>query len=320
MPTARQEVPQNVHLLRQRLSGRSLRLTLGLGMAALLSACGWIRGDRDAREVEVAGPLVNQADQSLLEIVTAQEELSQRYQEDPQAISSIELQRRLQNLADDYNDHLARFPEHRWAYIHYGRLLRRMDQPQDALVYFAKADELPGGDLAAVQQQMGSCLVEMGRPVEALPLFLRAIDLAPEEPEYHYQLGELLRVARAPIVEAEVLSASALDREMMRSFEKACALAPDERDYAIRMAEAHYDLAEPNWQRALALWDELRETARSEAESEAIRLHRGRVLLEMGRPEEALALAEEPISPPLEYSRRRLLAMIEARQDETTPQ
>jgi hypothetical protein len=68
----------------------------------------------------------------------------------------------------------------------------------------------------------------------------------------------------------------------------------------------------PDWNTALAAWDALAKVVSAPAELEVIRLHRARVLLELGRRDEAKPLLDLPVRPALEAAHAQLLKMMES--------
>lgn len=223
--------------------------------------------------------------------------------EDRSARDSLE--QRFGALAREYESYLADNPDHFEARLLYGKLLVTLGQHEMAIRQFLVVDQ-EHPTLPVVKQQIGNYLAETGRYMAALPYFLNAIDLAPDEPLYPYQLGLLLYQYRDFYLEDRFYDRAALDSQMLAAFRRAAELAPDERAYRQRYAEAFYDVETPDWEEALRQWESLAATARTRLESDAVRLHRARVLHRLGRTPEALRLAGEPVDPALEFSRSRL--------------
>ena len=191
-------------------------------------------------------------------------------------------------------------------YIHYGKMLRKIGQDEYSLRIFLKADHLEGR-FAVIKQQIGNYLAENGRFGEALGYFLQAIELEPEVALYHYQLGELLALFRESFIADEILFPDVVDEKIHTAFSQAVELEPENRGYRMRRAESCYDIEKPDWETALARWDELQEDAGSEFEREAIQLHRARAMVELKRYSEAKAALEEVGDARLASSRQWVL-------------
>ncbi len=246
------------------------------------------------------------ASDRLLDIASKEEKIYQRLAEDPDFYSAEDLDRHIQDLVNAYRAYLADNPDDPSAYILYGKLLRRVDENEQAFQAFLKADELDP-KLAVVKQQIGTHLAEQGKGKAALQFYLHAVHLEPETAVYHFGLGQLIYQFRDEFIEDEIYTRDALDREMIRAFRSAATLAPDDFDLQMRLGEAYYDLASPDWRTALLHWKQLRKNADSELRAEIIDLHRARCLAKLGRHKEARELAETIEQPSLQFSKRSVL-------------
>ncbi|MGF1484496.1 MAG: tetratricopeptide repeat protein [Opitutales bacterium] len=252
------------------------------------------------------------ADFRLQRLIEDERRLFAEFERFPERYSDGEKERRVRAVADGYQAFIADNPENVYALILYGKLLRRVGDSEGAKVLFLRADEI-NPRLAVVKQQVGNYLFEEGHFVEALPWFLTALELEPEVALYHYQAGETLALAKAELLADGVYTAEALDRAMFSAFAGAVDRAPHERQYEMRLAEAYFDASNPDWSQALKLWVELEATSQSAVERAVVRLQRARVLLELGRTEEARELAlSVDTEPALEPSRREVLRRIDS--------
>jgi tetratricopeptide (TPR) repeat protein len=125
---------------------------------------------------------------------------------------------------------------------------------------------------------LGTLEVELRRPAEALPLLLRSAELAPGNASTLFNLGLLLRKQGRPA-------------EALAWFERACALRPASVLFLRELAETQHDLA-PQSKPAIETWEELLvladETLSTDAEEPEALFSRGRALLNLGRPGDAL--------------------------------
>ncbi len=254
----------------------------------------------------IASAQTDLATEQLLGIAQKEEKIYKKIAEDPEFYSAEDLDRRINELVQSYRTYLTDNPDDVNALILYGKLLRRVDQTDQAFTAFLKADELDP-DIAVVKQQIGTHLAERGKGKAALPFYLRAIELNPETAVYHFELGQLLYDFKTSFIKDGIFTADALDREMIRAFRKAAELEPDNFDFQMRLGEAYYDLDSPDWKSALVHWDQVRKTADTTLRKEIVDLHKAHVLGKLGRIEEAVKLADSIHQPSLQYSRQQVL-------------
>jgi tetratricopeptide (TPR) repeat protein len=218
-----------------------------------------------------------------------------------------DFERRVLNIQSRYDELVIRNPDNIDTLILYGKFLRRIDQNAMANTLFERADGLDP-KLAVVKQQLGNYMAETGNHAEALAYYMMALDIAPEEAAYHFGMGELLATFRDKYQAQGVYTGEVLDRMILAAFAKAAELAPKDKDMAFRHGEAYYDLGTPRWQEALGVWDTI--GARDDLtpfEQDVVRLHKARVMCELGRPGEALALLADDVPPFLRATRETLI-------------
>lgn len=226
-----------------------------------------------------------------------------------EAIPESERDRLLLDMVYAYESFLAQNPQSELGFVLYGKFLRDIGMNKMANVQFVQANKL-NPNIAVVKQQIGNYLAEEGLFELALPYFLAAIELEPRIALYHYQLGELLYTYYEAYLSKGVYDRHTLDEQMLAAFRRAAELQSSERTYLYRYAEAFYDVQEPNWDYALAVWEHLMKGAQSDREADIIRLQRARVHLLRGESEAARTLLAEVNQPALEASRQSLLAQL----------
>ena len=246
------------------------------------------------------------ASKRLLAIAEKEDTIYKKIAEDPEFYSDSDLERRIEELIQSYRSYLADQPNDVSAYILYGKLLRRVQEYEQAFLAFLKADELDP-EVAVVKQQIGNHLAEEGKGKAALTFYLRAVELEPETATYHFALGKLIHNFRAEFIEEGIFTRDALEREMLKAFRKAATLEPENFDYQMRLGEAYYDLTSPDWKGALIHWNKLRKHAASMLQAEILDLHRARVLGKLGRAGEARTLLDAVLSPALQNSKQQVL-------------
>lgn len=246
------------------------------------------------------------AEKRLADIAVREENIYRKIAEDPEFYSSSDIERHVTDLIGAYSTYLMDHPQDVHALILYGKLLRRVERFDEAFNYFLKADEIDP-NLAVVKQQIGTYLAEGGKPQAALPFYLRAVELEPETAIYHFALGQLLNEFRAVYIKEGIFTRDALEREMLKAFKQAVALAPDAFDLRMRLGEAYYDLSSPDWKSALLHWNKMRKEAQNELQAEILDLHRARVMGKLGRTGEAITLAQKVQTPGLQQSKKQVL-------------
>jgi tetratricopeptide (TPR) repeat protein len=215
----------------------------------------------------------------------------------------------LQQLADAYSVLLRDHPDFIEAHVDYGQMLWKIDMRKEAVVQLLQANNLDK-DIPVVKNLLGNYLAEEGRPVEALPYFMAAIQLAPREPLYHYNLGMLLYSARDDFLKDDHWTRVALDHSMLEAFRRAAELAPDRIEYTQRYAKAFYDLDKPDWENALKAWRALEPQAKPGLELQFLQLQEANILLKQKKPDAARALFDAVTEPKLAEQKQKLVAQL----------
>ncbi len=246
------------------------------------------------------------ATKRLGDIAEREESIYKNLAKDPEYYSTDDLERHIRSLITAYSAYLEDYPEDIDALILYGKLLRRIGNDEEAFAAFLQADAIDP-EIAVVKQQIGTHLAEQGKGKAALPFYLRAVELEPETPTYHFALGKLLHTFSEEFIEDGLFTRDALEREMLKAFKRTASLAPDNFNAQMRLGEAYYDLASPDWKAALLHWNRLRKSAETTLQVEILDLHRARVMGKLGRKAEAKKLLEGVLTPSLQLSKQQVL-------------
>jgi tetratricopeptide (TPR) repeat protein len=220
------------------------------------------------------------ADEQLEDLLTLQRELLVRASA-AQVQEDVErLRPRLQDLVFDWEAYLRDYPDKVEGLVGYSMLLGNplIEERKRAKALLLKANSIDP-NLPIVKNQLGKYLAEEGLPLQALPYFIAAADLVPDEPLYHYQIGQLLAGGREVFLENAAWTVEAIDKAMQDALAEAVKLNPESLPYAYRYAESYYDLENPPWDEALAAWRALEERVESTVEKQMMRLHQVNVLL-----------------------------------------
>ena len=258
------------------------RAALGAGWVALLA---------------VTAHAEMMAEKTLKEIVARQRNIFARAEKEGEHLDEAWLRGELQSVINSYDILIQKSPDFAPAYVTYGMLLGQVGMTREAVGILLKANKLDA-NIPLVKNQLAKHLAEDGKPVEALPWIMAAIDLEPKEPLYHYHLGLLLLEGREDFIRTGHFTRPALDAAMLAAFQHAAEYAPDKFAYAYRHAEAYADLEKPQWDEALKLWAALEERAKPGIEQETIRLQAANVMLKLGQTDKArllLAMVSEKV-------------------------
>lgn len=224
-------------------------------------------------------------------------------------IDASALQSQVEQLTREYESLLRDNPKFADGYACYGYMLWKVGMRKQAVAILLKANEMDP-NIPLVKNELGNYLAEDGKPLQAVNYFLSAVKLQPNEPLYHYQLGSLLYEARDDFLRSGEWTRDSIDHSMNEAFRKAAELAPDRIEFTYRYAESFNDMADPDWQAALKVWQGLESKAQSEPEIETMRLQEANVLISMGRPDQARKVLDKVTDPAAAEQKKKLIARI----------
>lgn len=224
-------------------------------------------------------------------------------------VRSIETE--LQSIVDGYERLLNAAPEYSPAYIAYGMLLHRIGERKVSNAMLMRADELDPYH-AIVKNQLGNYQAEEGKYAEALAFYQMAIDLAPDEPLYHYQTGNILFSFRKFFIDDELFLPDGIDLQIQESFRTAAMLNPTHLPYRLRYAQSFFDVDKPNWEAAIEEWQQLVDFPGDPVQMQMMELYMARARFEAGHHTAARKIIKRIDRPELAESKEKLLAMINA--------
>jgi len=224
-------------------------------------------------------------------------------------VRSIETE--LQSIVDGYERLLNAAPEFSPAYISYGMLLHRIGERKVSNAMLMRADELDPYH-AIVKNQLGNYQAEEGKYAEALAFYQMAIDLAPDEPLYHYQTGNILFSFRKFFIDDELFLPDGIDLQIQESFRTAAMLNPTHLPYRLRYAQSFFDVDKPNWEAAIEEWQQLVDFPGDPVQTQMMELYMARARFEAGHHTAARKIINKIDRPELAESKEKLLAMINA--------
>lgn len=248
-------------------------------------------------------------DDTLKELVTRQNALFAEANKNDPNFDQENFRSQLQQICNAYDVLLRDHPKMATVYVAYGLLLNKVDMRKEAASMFVQAN-LIDKNIPLVKNQIGNYLAEEGKPLEAVSYYLSAIQLAPKEPLYHYQLGTLLTEARQDFLISGEWTREGVDKAMHEAFRQAMELSPGSLPHAYRYGESFYDLERPDWDEALEFWRSLELKAAAGVEKETIRLHEANVLIEQKKFDQARDLIVSVTEKALEGQKQKLIAKL----------
>ena len=225
-------------------------------------------------------------------------------------VHSIETE--LQSIVDGYEALISAAPNYVAAFISYGMMLHRIGERIPSNAMLIRADQIDPYH-AIVKNQLGNYQAEEGNYPEAMGFYQMAIDLRPDDPLYHYQLGNLLFSFKTFFIDDKLFLPEGIDLEIQNRFRKAAMLAPAHLPYRLRYAQSFFDIARPNWEAALEEWQQLVNFVESPEEKQMMQLYMAKTRFEMGHHTAAQKIIKGIDEPSLEHSKDILLKQINAK-------
>ncbi len=222
-----------------------------------------------------------------------------------------EVERRFREIAGTFQSIVADSPDAIEARLIYGKFLDFFGDHEGARDQFVEVLHRDP-TVAVAHQQLGTYFAETGDFGRAFAYYLAAVEHEPEEPVYHFGLGELMLTHRVEMVEEVGLTPEVLEREMLRAFRTAHELDPQDPVFAFRYGEVLVGVTHPDWEAARSHWQAFAaQPGLSGSQLGIIRLHEARSLGELGRYDEARALVESVDDPEWSSLREALLEAID---------
>jgi len=291
-----------------------------LSLTLLTSACAsWFGSSSKAKpkgaksispypDTDTQSTSFTMSQRELLNILSEQKALIDEALSDKEKLRN-ELASRFKILMGKWSAYLAKYPDDVEAIIIYGKFMRQIGENEAAYNAFKKADELKP-NLAVVKQQLATYEGDTGNYEDSYKNLLLAIELDPESAIYRYQLGELLSVFRSDFLINDILTQEDLDVLLLKSFKEAHLLDKKNMAFFWRYAQSFYDVKSANWQEAFDAWEELIPLLYVQVDKETAYINKARVLIELYRDDEALALMENIHHPSLIRDKARLIEVI----------
>src|SRR5438309_2248798 len=102
--------------------------------------------------------------------------------------------------------------------------------------------------------RLGGAYLRMGRVREAAEQFLLAVHSESDNPDYHFDLGNVEFVFRRDLTTAWKIDSAELLQRALFQFREASRLAPTDLENARAYAETFYGMPNPDWEEAQIAW------------------------------------------------------------------
>jgi cytochrome c-type biogenesis protein CcmH/NrfG len=126
-------------------------------------------------------------------------------------------------------------------------------KPEAAVEHWRAAQRLDpkNGEAAS---SLGGAYLRMGSVREAAEQFLLAVRSESNNPDYHFDLGNVEFIFRSDLTAAWKIDSTELLQRALFQFREASRLAPTDLEYARAYAETFYGIPNPNWKDAQLAW------------------------------------------------------------------
>ena len=265
--------------------------------------------DTDVRKPAKASFTFSQS--KLMDIIKAQEELFS----DPNILemgihSQSELNSRATRVNSMWKTYFLSNPNDVEALVLYGKFLRKIGKSTMAYETFKQADKL-NPSIAVVKQQLSAIEAEEAQFEQAFKHIKQALTLEPNNSTYLTQAAYIIVGGKKHIV-GKFISPEDFDEMLVRCYKIPSQQNPKNRAAKLRYAQSFYDLHKPDWQKALAVWNEVLDMSSLNIERQVAKANIARVLVELNRDDEAEKILNDVNAQSLQRAKQLLLKEIKS--------
>ena len=253
--------------------------------------------------ISLSGEKISLVEQKLLKLI----KLEELFFANVNDVEEHFIASQAQEIVHLYENIIENNPDHVESKILFGKFLIKVGQHGDAIPLFLEADQL-NPNLAITKQQIANHLIHTNRAIDALPFMLMATKIEPEQPIYHFSLGQFLQRFKTSLVDANISNLPTIDDLILNSFKKASELEPGNFNYALRFAQCFHDMDRVNKLHALDAWNRLSTlfSRLSSREKQYVNLQKAHFLIDLNRTAEAQEVLESIDHTSLLEAKRRL--------------
>jgi tetratricopeptide (TPR) repeat protein len=156
---------------------------------------------------------------------------------------------------------------------------------------------------------LGGAYLRIGRVREAAEQFLLAVRSESDNPDYHFDLGNVEFILRKDLTAAWKIDSAELLKRALFQFREASRLAPTDLEYARAYAETFYGMPNPDWKEAQVAWQHYLELSTNR---NFAYLQLARVSLKQNKKAEALSFLDKISDPRFSEVKEKLRKQAEA--------
>jgi Tfp pilus assembly protein PilF len=162
---------------------------------------------------------------------------------------------------------------------------------------------------AEAANSLGGAYLRAGLVREAAEQFLLAVRSEGDNPDYHFDLGNVEFMFRNDLTAAWKIDSAELLQRALFEFREASRLAPMDLEYAGAYAETFYVMPKPDWKEAQVAWQHFLELS---TDRNFAYLQLARVSLKQHKKAEALSFLEKISNPSYSELKEKLQKQAEA--------
>ena len=215
------------------------------------------------------------------------------------------IQAKVDSVKKEYRGFLKDNPHHVKAMIAYGSFLCDIQEEEEGVKWWIKAQDLDPKN-AAVRNNLANHYSHEGDPKRALEEYEAAIALQPSEPTFYFNMGNAMYLFRKETSEMKKWTEDEVFEHSLEAFRKARDLEPNNYDYAYAFAETFYGVKSPHWERALDAWDFCLKLNITPLQRDQIYTHLARINIRLGKIKKARNYLEQVKSEQWQDLRQRL--------------
>ena len=186
--------------------------------------------------------------------------------------------------------------------------LWKTGKPEAAVEHWHTAQHLePKNGEAA--NSLGGAYLRIGRVREAADQFLLAVRSESDNPDYHFDLGNVEFILRRDLTAAWKIDSAELLQRALFQFREASRLASTDLEYARAYAETFYGMPNPDWNEAQVAWQHYLELSTNR---NFAYLQLARVSLKQHKKDEALSFLNKISDPSYSWLKEKLRKQAEA--------
>lgn len=193
---------------------------------------------------------------------------------------------RFEVVRKDYDDFLARHPNHARAHLAYAGFLQDILEEDEAVLHMEKAREIDPKNPTS-WNNLANHYGHYGDVKKSFAYYAKAIELDPTETVYRQNLGTTVYLFRKDAMEFYGISEQQVFDKAMELYAQARALDPQDFPLATDVAQSYYGIRPFRTNDAFVAWTNAFNLARDDIEREGVQVHFARLNWLIGRTNEA---------------------------------